>query len=429
MSKGPPTHVHAESKFLSVIRYHCHHCGAEMESPQNMIGRAETCPACKAETVVPGPEHKEERPRHGRGRSGTISCWLPEFLILTLGASGALCLARDLVRLGSLSQTIFWMSIAAALSGWWTLKLAAPRYLLQGARRDLAQPDPKPLLMARMDRVLGSHFIGDFSRDVEGSLVKAVRIGTTLLISSAWLVLNIGLAGVGWGIFSGLLVLVSATLCIVFPYSTIMRQTYSTFRAIVEGQRPDLWDEISGVLVSRGGEQPQRREGTTARECEGVCRTQGAPQRAQWRCRNCGGTQRKGDWEEAMDRRSRALYRSPFINLGASEQCLKCGSTDLVDASAPEEKPEAVPVEVKELATRFSRAGRSWQEAHDLGLREARQGVMTHYHSTQRTKDEMEKEIADAIREAREKGLLSPVLRLLQRRGERAALYVVDHYL
>lgn len=36
-----------------MIAYHCSQCGTEMESPDCMIGSAETCPQCKSQQAVP----------------------------------------------------------------------------------------------------------------------------------------------------------------------------------------------------------------------------------------------------------------------------------------------------------------------------------------------------------------------------------------
>ncbi len=147
------------------------------------------------------------------------------------------------------------------------------------------------------------------------------------------------------------------------------------------------------------------------------------------RCNNCGHKQREGDWEREMNRQSRVKYGTEFVNLSAPAQCLKCGSTDLVDASQPRQAAPAVPAEVTDLAGRFARAGREWEEAHTLGLSEAQRGVMTHYYSTQQTKKEKEEEIKKLIAEARAKGVLYDVIGLLQRKGETAAVQLLNAYL
>jgi len=173
----------------------------------------------------------------------------------------------------------------------------------------------------------------------------------------------------------------------------------------------------------------QATEAATARRGQQATAAPEAADQALLRCNNCGRKQRRGDWEKEMDRRSRAKYGTEFVNLSAPEQCLKCGSTDLVDASQPRQATPAVPSEVAELAARFARAGREWEEAHTLGLSEAQRGVMTHYYSTQQTKKEKEEEIKKLIAEARAKGVLYDVIGLLKRKGETAAVQLLDAYL
>ncbi|MCX6831092.1 MAG: hypothetical protein NT028_03035 [candidate division Zixibacteria bacterium] len=130
-----------------------------------------------------------------------------------------------------------------------------------------------------------------------------------------------------------------------------------------------------------------------------------------------------------MDTRARAIGRRGFVNLSAPEECLKCGSTDLVDDSLPKRQSKEPSREVSDLGAQFAHAGKEWENAYSLGLREAQEGIMTHYHSTEATKKKMEKQIERLIAEARTKGVLDDVLHLLQRKGEKAALYVIDHYL
>jgi len=130
-----------------------------------------------------------------------------------------------------------------------------------------------------------------------------------------------------------------------------------------------------------------------------------------------------------MDAQSRAVYGTEFVNLSAPEECLKCGSTDLVDTSQPQEERPALPKQVEDLASQLTAAGQKWEEAHALGLKEAQEGVMTHYQSTQVTKREMEEVIQQLIGEARVNGILGDVILFLQRKGEKAALYVMDAYL
>lgn len=50
------------------------------------------------------------------------------------------------------------------------------------------------------------------------------------------------------------------------------------------------------------------------------------------KCRNCGHVQRKGDCEDEMDRRAKAMGSSGFVNINARPQCLGCGGTDLAAA-------------------------------------------------------------------------------------------------
>ena len=82
------------------------------------------------------------------------------------------------------------------------------------------------------------------------------------------------------------------------------------------------------------------------------------------RCNNCGAQQRQGDWERAMDVRARAMGSGGFVNLSAPEQCLKCGSTDLADASAPKARREESPKEVQDYAAQLVSAGSKWAAAH-----------------------------------------------------------------
>jgi hypothetical protein len=46
-------------------------------------------------------------------------------------------------------------------------------------------------------------------------------------------------------------------------------------------------------------------------------------------CQACGHAQYPGDWEDAMDARSRAMGMKGFTNIKAPAECLKCGLTDL----------------------------------------------------------------------------------------------------
>ena len=74
---------------------------------------------------------------------------------------------------------------------------------------------------------------------------------------------------------------------------------------------------------------------------------------AELRCQACGNSQRKGDWESAMNTQAKAVGARGFVNLGAEPQCLKCGSRELSDLSRPvvteKEKPKIIKDAVAEL--------------------------------------------------------------------------------
>lgn len=70
------------------------------------------------------------------------------------------------------------------------------------------------------------------------------------------------------------------------------------------------------------------------------------------RCKVCGNTQRKGDWEKAMDAQAKRMGMRGFVNIGAEPQCLKCGSRELIDLSRPvptEEEPKFVTDAAEEI--------------------------------------------------------------------------------
>jgi hypothetical protein len=157
-----------------------------------------------------------------------------------------------------------------------------------------------------------------------------------------------------------------------------------------------------------------------------------APEPVLLRCNNCGATQRKGDWEKAMDARAKAMGSRGFVNLSASPQCLNCSSTDLVDAASPKPPPKAFPKEAEELTTQMMTAAREWEAAHTEAQGAVHLSSDEFREVSRRTgavKDEMEKLVARLIAEARAKNILDDVLSLLQEKGARAALYIVDHYL
>jgi len=64
--------------------------------------------------------------------------------------------------------------------------------------------------------------------------------------------------------------------------------------------------------------------------------------RKKLKCDWCGHVQTRGEWEKVMDTQARARGSS-FFNLGASPQCLKCGSLDIRDPHEQHSTPEADP--------------------------------------------------------------------------------------
>ncbi|MBM3473013.1 MAG: hypothetical protein FJX75_07100 [Armatimonadetes bacterium] len=149
------------------------------------------------------------------------------------------------------------------------------------------------------------------------------------------------------------------------------------------------------------------------------------------RCNNCGARQREGAWEDAMQARA-AAAGSRFVNLSASPECLKCGSTDLVGASSPRPQPKEAPKEVADLAGRFAAAGRKWAAAHSeeqAAVGRSSDGFRAVLARTRPIKEETERLVKTLIGEARARGVLDDVLRLLQRKGEKATLYLMDAYL
>ena len=57
-----------------MIRYKCNKCGAAMESPDSMIGKMETCPACNRRMKVLDPVVVKERDRLRQMQSTTFVC-------------------------------------------------------------------------------------------------------------------------------------------------------------------------------------------------------------------------------------------------------------------------------------------------------------------------------------------------------------------
>ena len=150
------------------------------------------------------------------------------------------------------------------------------------------------------------------------------------------------------------------------------------------------------------------------------------------RCGNCGNIQGEGAWEKEMDQRARAMGSSGFVNLSAPEQCLKCGSTDLTDASAPKQQSEEPSKEVSDFAAEFARLSRTWERAHtreqaSVSLSsDAFRNVLS---ETRPIKEQVEKKIQLLLADVRSKGITDEILRLLQRKGETGALSLMDAYL
>ena len=221
---------------------------------------------------------------------------------------------------------------------------------------------------------------------------------------------------------------------VVNRLSAQRRMLFRARKAIVDHD-PGMWDEI---LCAWAFEQPFGRplaphqmatadELTAARE-----EREAIESGTSLRCNNCGARQHKGEWEEAMDAHARAMGSAGFVNLSARPECLKCGSTDLVEASQPRAGTERPSEDVSTLAEGFRRAGRKWAEAHSREQQSVSlssdgfRGVLA---STRPVKEEAEKEVQRLIGEARAEGILDDVLLLLQRKGEKAALYLINGYL
>ena len=111
---------------------------------------------------------------------------------------------------------------------------------------------------------------------------------------------------------------------------------------------------------------------------------------------------------------------------------MKCGSTDLVDSSLPKPQSEEPSKDISDLAARFIHAGREWANAHSReqgGVSLSSDEFRRLMSSTRPVKERAEKEIKELIAEARTTNILDDVLRLLQRKGEKGALYLIDAYL
>ncbi len=54
-----------------------------------------------------------------------------------------------------------------------------------------------------------------------------------------------------------------------------------------------------------------------------------------YQCNSCGALQEDGAWEDAMNARAKVTGQKGFYNIGGSPECLKCGSTDLLDRYSP----------------------------------------------------------------------------------------------
>ena len=150
------------------------------------------------------------------------------------------------------------------------------------------------------------------------------------------------------------------------------------------------------------------------------------------RCRNCSAQQYKGDWEKAMDERARAMGSAGFRNLSAKEQCLKCGSTDLVDAAGPEPPAEEPSQAVLDMAAQFISAARQWDGAHARALRASSMNsddFRAVLRETNPIEERAVEEVKTLIDEARKTSQLDDVIRLLQRRGERRAVSLMGAYL
>jgi hypothetical protein len=196
---------------------------------------------------------------------------------------------------------------------------------------------------------------------------------------------------------------------------------------------PQMWDEIVKVWdayinarIKANAQAVAERKKTEANTRDDVY---GHPL---LRCNNCGAHQREGDWEKAMDARARAMGSSRFVNLSAPEECLKCGSTDLVDSSLPKPRSEEPSKDISDLAARFSRASREWADAHSReqgGVSLSSDEFRRLMSSTRPVKERAEKEIQKLITEARTRSILNDVIRFLQRKGERETLSLIDAYL
>jgi hypothetical protein len=157
----------------------------------------------------------------------------------------------------------------------------------------------------------------------------------------------------------------------------------------------------------RSAREEQRRAGERVKHDDDV---------QMLRCNACGHKQREGAWEEEMDRRARAMGSRGFINLSAPEECLKCGSTDLVEASKPRTRTSPTPKNVKRIADEFVTLGRE----HHLAVRRIDTA----------TSDATYREARTLTEKARKEGILYDVLADLQRRRKtedvKAALALLD---
>jgi hypothetical protein len=113
-----------------------------------------------------------------------------------------------------------------------------------------------------------------------------------------------------------------------------------------------------------------------------------------------------------MDRRARAMGSRGFVNLSAPEQCLKCGSTDLVELSRPQTRPtgdesgsdRSKAASVTRIADEFVRLGKKDYAA-----------VRSVDTASQRAAYEEARTLTE---QARSNGVLYEVLANLQRRRQ-----------
>ena len=77
--------------------------------------------------------------------------------------------------------------------------------------------------------------------------------------------------------------------------------------------------------------------GATLSEGANFCRYCGkaTKQKQRYKCNSCGSLQADGAWEKAMDAQAKATGMQGFVNIGASPECLNCGSLDLTDLQNP----------------------------------------------------------------------------------------------